>query len=170
MGTKMVKVTKEEKANIIRRMMPPYNERVVDISEETGINQKRLYGWRKQAKETGDLVADIEKSNSSWSSKEKFMIVVESMSMNEAELGDYCRRKGLYRDQLESWKFACMGANGIQVKPVKDLSSELKESQQKEKELSKELRKKEKALAEAAALLLLRKKAHAIWGEDGDEA
>jgi transposase len=49
------------------------------------------------------------------------------------------------------------------------LNGALKEEQKRAKQLEKELQKKEKALAEAATLLLLRKKAQAIWGDDEEE-
>lgn len=165
-----IKVTKEEKARLTERMMPPHNEPVSKISKETGIKENRLYNWRKLAREAGNPTPGNGKSSDKWSSQDKFLIVVETMSMNEVELGEYCRKKGLYREQVESWKKACLDANGNNKSQNKELSAELKEEQKKKKELEKELRKKEKALAEAAALLLLRKKVHAIWGDNEDEA
>jgi transposase-like protein len=171
MTTEKLKITKENKASLIVRMLPPYNEKVSDISLETGINKNRLYSWRKKAREQGVPASVYGQGDEKWSSRDKFLIVVETMSMNETELGEYCRAKGLYKGQIETWKVACIGANdGESIVPVKDLSLELKEAQENEKKLSIELRVKEKALAEAAALLLLRKKAHAIWGENEDEA
>lgn len=86
--------------------------------------------------------------------------------MNEVELGEYCRKKGLYRAQIEEWKRVCLQANGQLVDQDKQLNGVLKEEQKRGKQLEKELQKKEKALAEAASLLLLRKKARAIWGDD----
>lgn len=89
--------------------------------------------------------------------------------MNEIELAEYCRKKGLYREQIEAWKNVCLQANGQAFDQAKQLNGVLKEEQKRAKQLEKELQKKEKALAEAAALLLLRKKAQAIWGDDEEE-
>lgn len=83
--------------------------------------------------------------------------------MNEFELAEYCRKKGLYREQMEAWEKACLQANSQAFDQVKQLNSELKIEKNHAKQLEKELQKKEKALAEATALLLLRKKARAIW-------
>src|SRR5699024_9463402 len=103
------------------------------------------------------------------SSQDKFLIVMETFAMNELELAEYCRKKGLYREQIEAWKGVCLQANGQSFDQSKQLNSQLKEEQKRSKGLEKDLQKKEKALAEAAALLLLRKKAQAIWGDEEDE-
>ena len=97
------------------------------------------------------------------------MIVVENASLNEAELAEYARKKGLYVEQIKAWKDACMNANGGIAKEAARLNRELKDSQKERKKLEKELLRKEKALAEAAALLVLSKKANAIWGDPEDE-
>lgn len=109
------------------------------------------------------------RTSDQWSSQDKFFIVMETFSMNETELAEYCRKKGLYREQIEAWKKVCLQANGQAFDQAKQLNGELKEEKNRAKQLEKELQKKEKALAEAAALLLLRKKAQAIWGDEEDE-
>lgn len=75
----------------------------------------------------------------------------------------------MYREQITAWRAAYLNANGVESNASKQLNQELKDEKKKGKSLEKELRKKEKALAEAAALLLLRKKAQAIWGDQEDE-
>ncbi|MEQ6378791.1 IS3 family transposase, partial [Bacillaceae bacterium S4-13-56] len=104
-----------------------------------------------------------------WSSEDKFLVVMETYAMNQADLAEYCRKKGLYKEQIEVWRESCLNANGLETNHTKQLNQELKEEKRKAKTLEKDLRKKEKALAEAAALLLLRKKAQAIWGDQEDE-
>ena len=89
--------------------------------------------------------------------------------MNQADLAEYCRKKGLYKEQIEAWRDTCLNANGQEFNQTKQLNQELKVEKKRAKTLEKDLRKKEKALAEAAALLLLRKKAQAIWGDQEDE-
>jgi transposase-like protein len=82
---------------------------------------------------------------------------LQSASLNEAELGEYCRRKGLYKEQIAQWRQDCIdGANSGENKAAVEAAA-LKSSQQEVKELKKELRRKEKALAESAALLVLQK-------------
>ena len=89
--------------------------------------------------------------------------------MNETELAEYARKKGLYVEQIKDWKDACLNANGGVAKEAARLNRELKDSEKERKKLEKELQRKEKALAEAAALLVLSKKANAIWGEPEGE-
>ena len=94
---------------------------------------------------------------------------IQTASMNETELAEYARKKGLYVEQIKAWRDACMNANGGVAKEAARLNKELKESEKERKKLEKELARKEKALAETAALLVLRKKANAIWGDAEDE-
>lgn len=97
------------------------------------------------------------------------MIVLEAAAMSEIELSEYCRTKGLYPEQVKAWKDACVQANGGIAEEAARLNQELKKKEQENKKIIKELDRKEKALAETAALLVLRKKANAIWGDEEDE-
>ena len=87
----------------------------------------------------------------------------------EAELSEYCRRKAVHPEQLRQWRAACEGANG-DGRPVSGSTPVVNPSAlERLRELERELRRKDAALAEAAALLMLRKKADAIWGTEEDE-
>ncbi|MCM3390722.1 transposase [Ureibacillus chungkukjangi] len=169
MKRERIRYTAEQKQAVVARMMPPQNEAVAKINEETGITEATLYKWRKEARAKGSATPGNGQTSDKWSSHDKFLVVMETFSMNEAELAEYCRRKGLYREQIESWKEVCLQANGQAFDQAKQLNGQLKEEKQRAKALEKDLQKKEKALAEAAALLLLRKKAQAIWGDEEDE-
>lgn len=164
-----VRYTAEQKQAIVARMMPPQNESVAKLSEETGVTEVTLYKWRKEARATGSATPGNGQTSDKWSSQDKFLVVMETFAMNEVELAEYCRRKGLYREQIEAWKEVCLQANGQVFDQAKQLNGQLKEEQKRSKALEKDLQKKEKALAEAAALLLLRKKAQAIFGDDEEE-
>lgn len=161
--------TEEMKESILRRMMPPNNDSVSQISKELGITEPTLYKWRKEARIAGTPTPGDGQVSEQWSSEDKFLVVMETYSMNQADLAEYCRKKGLYKEQIEAWRESCLNANGREPNQTKQLNQELKEEKRKAKTLEKDLRKKEKALAEAAALLLLRKKAQAIWGDQEDE-
>ena len=89
--------------------------------------------------------------------------------MNEAVLSQYCREKGLYVEQIAEWRNFCEEANEGQNRKVRELMHEVSQVKRDHKKIEQELRRKDKALAEAAALLVLRKKAQAIWGENEDE-
>ena len=104
-----------------------------------------------------------------WSSEEKFRIVLETAPMTVAELGEYCRKQGLYPEQIEAWKTACIGANSQADVQSKGSRQAAQAEKKRVKKLEFELRRKEKALAEVAALLTLSKKAEAIWGPKNED-
>jgi len=81
--------------------------------------------------------------------------------MNEVQRSEYCRQHGLYPEQLDAWKAAFES-----LEPDSEPASKADLAQQRKKlrHLEKEILRKDKALAEAAALLVLSKKAQAIWG------
>ena len=168
-GKNRVRYSQEQKEAIVKRMMPPNNESVTPIAKEEGITEVTLYKWRKEARTAGVATPGNGQISDKWNSHDKFLIVMETFAMNELELAEYCRKKGLYREQIEAWKSVCLQANGQAFDQAKQLNGALKEEKKRAKQLEKELQKKEKALAEAAALLLLRKKAQAIWGDDEEE-
>ncbi|HHW70525.1 MAG TPA: transposase [Clostridiales bacterium] len=94
---------------------------------------------------------------------------METATHTETELAEYCRKNGIYISELKEWITQCINANKSITENPKELKEVLKVEKEKNKELEKELRFKEKALAETAALLVLRKKANAIWGDQEEE-
>ena len=104
-----------------------------------------------------------------WSSADKFGVVLETARMNEAELAEYCRGKGLFVEQIAAWRNACQEANAHPADRTRDQREQSKSDRKRIKQLEKELLRKEKALAEAAALIILRKKAQAIWGDPEED-
>jgi len=165
----MAKYSPEMKNHIVAQMMPPENRSITLIMRETGLPKSTLEKWRKEARANGCATPADKQVAERWSTQDKFLIVVETASLSEAELAEYCRSKGLYAEQVRAWRDACMQANGGVAKEATRYQQELKQSLRKVKDLEKELQRKEAALAEAAALLVLRKKANAIWG-DGEDA
>ena len=159
----------ELKEAMLRRMLPPNNESITKISKEEGISEQTLRNWRDKARKEGVAAPGKGAKPDDWSTQDKFLIVVETASLNEAELAEYARKKGLYVEQIKAWRDACMNANGGVAKEAARLNRELKDSIKERKKLEKELQRKEKALAEAAALLIMSKKAAAIWGDPEDE-
>ena len=149
--------------------MPPNSESIARIAKEEGISEQTLRNWQKRARRDGYAAPGTDAQSEEWSTQDKFVIVVETASMNESELAEYAREKGLYVEQIKAWRDACMNANGGIAKEAARLNRALKDSQKERRKLERELHRKEKALAEAAALLVLRKKARAIWGDPEDE-
>lgn len=158
----------EFKTSIIEKLLPPHNADVVQLARETGIPKDTLYSWRCQARQAQGLSTPSQENKSAerWSSEAKFAVVIETAALNEAELGEYCRKRGLYPEQVQAWRRVCEQAHQGAGRP--QLSEAVQADRRRIRELERELRRKEQALAEAAALLVLRKKAAAIWGRDED--
>ena len=160
------------KADVRRRMSPPHRQSVAQISAELGIHVVTLYNWRKTWRLQGEVVPASEKDPEGWGGTDKFTVVLETAGLNTTELSAYCRERGLYPEQVERWRQASQDANDKPVLTLKEQREleRLRAQDQKEiKRLKQELRRKEKALAEAAALLIASKKIQAFWGEDGDD-
>src|ERR1700756_5967719 len=96
----------ERKEALVRRMMPPENALVSALARETGITEQTLYTWRRQAKGQGLAVPGDGKNPEGGSSEDKFAVVLETAPLNAAELAEYCRRKGLYPEQIAAWRAA----------------------------------------------------------------
>lgn len=163
--------TIEEKETLINRMLPPENCSARSLSNETGISQSTLATWKSKALK-GATTKDVGRPKNTISSREKFMIVMETYTLSEVELSKYCRQNGIYVEDIKKWRQGCLEANGNKYNEADkstDLKIELSEEKKKTKELQKELRVKEKALAETAALLVLRKKLSAIFEENEED-
>ena len=159
------------KADVRRRMSPPQRQSVVRISEDLGIHVITLYKWRKTWRLQGEVVPASEKEPEGWSAADKFTVVLESSGLNATELSAYCCERGLFPEQVSRWRQAAQDAN---AKPVltmaeqKELERLRAKDQREIKALKKELQRKEKAMAEMAALLVLRKKWEAFCSEDAE--
>jgi len=160
---------KERKEAVLKKMLPPNNKTIPEIAKEEGISEGTLFNWRKTARAEGRLMPNGDTSPAGWCAADKFAAVVETASLNEAELSVYCRERGLYPEQIRQWREACEQANDWDRNQNKLLKKARKADEKRIKDLERDLGRKDKALAETAALLVLRKKAQAIWGDSEDE-
>ena len=162
---KWIRYTTERREWAIRQMMPPLNRAVVELAKTTGITAVTLRTWQEMARAEGRIVPGDGKRSDRWSSTDKFWIVLETAPLSEAELAAYCRTKGIYPEQVAQWRRVCEQANvPVTAKPAAAPKADAKQAQ-RIRELERTLKKKEAALAEVAALRILEKKAHAIWGK-----
>ena len=159
----------KRRAAVLKRMLPPHNMALRQLSQEEGISEGTLHDWRTQAHGKGQLLPDADAGPEGWSSRDKVAAVLETAALNEADLAEYCRKRGLYPAQIAAWRSACEQANDWDRASTARLGQATREEKKRVKDLERGPARKEKALAEAAALLILRKKASAIWG-DGEDA
>ena len=159
----------DRRSAVLKRMLPPNNMPIAQLAKQEGIATSTLFSWRAEARNTGQLLPDADASPEGWSSRDKFAAVLETAALNEADLAEYCRKRGLYPAQIAMWRVACEQANDWDRTSAARLVRATKEDKKRVKDLERELARKDRALAETAALLVLRKKASAIWG-DGEDA
>ena len=150
-------------------MLPPNNMPLRRLSQEEGISQATLAKWRAKARAKGQFLPDANAGPQGWTSRDKLAAVIETAPMNAVDLGEYCRRRGVYPEQLRVWREACERANDWERAATTRISRETRDDKKRIKDLERDLARKEKALAEAAALIILRKKAEAIWGRRGED-
>ena len=156
----MAQVNSDRKEAILKKLLPPHNQSVSATAKQEHIARSTLYTWLRKAKQQGLAVPGSQAKNTQhWSNEAKLAVIIETASMNQLETSEYCRQKGLYMEQLKQWKQEM-------TKPQAQENTELKQAQAQIKELQKELNRKEKALSEAAALLVLQKKYRALLGEE----
>jgi transposase-like protein len=149
-------------------MLPPNNMAIRRLSQEEGISEAALHKWRAEARGKGQLLPAADAGPKGWSSRDKFAAVLETAALNEADLAEYCRKRALFPAQIAAWRVACEQANDWDRASTARLGQATKEEKKRVKDLERELARKDRALAETAALLVLRKKAAAIWGGDED--
>lgn len=159
------------KANMVRRLVGPERISASALANEVGIPQSTLSRWRLKASTVAGLAVpaaqgseDIMKTRrpQDWPPEEKLKAVIEAEPLRAEELGAFLRRKGLHEAQLQEWRAIILA--GLRDPPAR-LSANGSAEGRRIRELEKELDRKDKALAETAALLVLKKKAQAIWGD-----
>lgn len=153
--------TQEFKENLVRRVCEPGGPSAYELANKVGVGRTTLYRWVQQSR-SHMSPKDKERRPQDWSAAEKLEAVIAAEGLADEELGAFLRERGLHDVHLEEWRRIAVKALG---KPGKAPSSG---SRKEVKRLERELRRKEKALAEAAALLVLSKKARALWGDEGD--
>ena len=163
-----MRYSQELRDHILKRVLPPQSDSIERVAREEGISEQTIRNWKAQAISENYAPSGNDEPEK-WSSQDKFLIVLETSGMSETDLAEYARQKGLYVEQIAEWREACINANGGMARMARSLNAALKESEKEKRRLEKELQRKEKALAEAAALLVLRKKLEAIWGESEED-
>ena len=165
-----MKYSEAFKAKMVQKMLGGRSAN--SLAQETGMHQPTLSKWLRDAsslravkRRRQDEKAKTEgRRPDDWSAEEKLEAVVEAKRLSESELGEFLRRRGLHEEQLRQWQETVDAAalESLRGRKAAGKSPEAK----RVKELERELSRKEKALAEAAALLVLRKKLNALWGDE----
>lgn len=150
----------EFKKAAIQKYLGRGNRTVNEILEDIGISSPTLYQWRNELAKVDGMKKQNRPKDRPPAEKLKFLMEYDALPVEKR--GEYLRKNGLHEEHLMAWRQQIEEA--LSSSPYKQDRSELLAEQKKTKQLEKELRRKEKALAEASALLILKKKADLIWG------
>ena len=131
------------------------------LSKKLGVSTSSLHYWVKKYGKVQDM-KNSKKLSKDWSPEQKLDAIMKAASMNEEELGEYLRSSGLHSSDLETFKTSFIDAIATKGRPKID--PEITSLKRQNNELSRSLVKKEKALAEYSARVILLKKSHEIWG------
>lgn len=149
---------------MLRRLTGPRAIAAKALARETGVSQSTLSKWLRDSRNLPAMTKPSSKLKSR-TPEDKFRLVTSAIDLEGDELGAFLRREGIHEAELQEWQTAMLhGLSG--AKPSGTIHKD-----RQIKELEKELRRKDKALAEAAALALLKKKATALGllaAEDDD--
>ena len=146
-----------------------------EVSTSLGIGFSTLNKWIVKAKNQEFETVSVERLRSmiqekrpqDWTLEERLNMVVACGALVDEALSEYCREKGVYPHQVNQWKLDFASGKSQEKKMVS--RTEIKILKQENKSLKKDLNRKDKALAETAALLVLQKKVNAIWGSSDED-
>lgn len=154
---------------MIQKLLTPGGPSASLLAESSGVSQSTLSRWLREAASVALVAEDTPSKPPSrkgrrpedWPADERLRVVRETAGLEGAELGAYLRREGLHSATVTEWREQALAALGGKRARTKQ--------QKRIRELERELSRKDKALAETAALLVLAKKARALWGDEDDD-
>jgi len=163
---KKSKYTEGFRAQALEKVYSRGKHSVRAVAEELNVNPWTLKNWMKAGKER--LLSEAgatQRRPQDWSLAERLQMLLDSHGMGEESLNIFCRERGIFRHHLQHWREAFETGTTLGLQADR---SELRELKAANQGLRSELNRKDKALAEAAALLVLQKKYQALWAdEDG---
>jgi len=171
--------TDKFKNAMIQKMTGPDSISATALSKQVEVPQSTLSKWLRMAgigpsyafpNNAGEYtkmakITDLKRPND-WSAEDKLKLVMEAISLDEKQLGAFLRSKGLHQTHLDQWRLQMLDGlqNGFSKRKARKKKSDAKHI----RALEKEINRKDRALAETAALLVLKKKVQEIWGDEDD--
>lgn len=157
--------TAEFKQNALDKVYQRKGRTIASIATDLNLNLTTLKSWMQQTKHQQNIPTPAAKRPEDWTLEARLLALHQSHGLSEQALSAWCREQGIFTHHLSQWRKDFCG-----VSPTKnsDTAQEIRTLKHSNKQLERELIRKEKALAEAAALLILQKKFQALW-EDEDK-
>jgi len=161
-----VQYSEDFKKNAVKKLLLPNAGSLRFIGEQLGVPESTLYGWKQVY---ANIASTMKKQNliSKMTREEKFNLLLKLSAMPENELGVYLRENGLYSNDIDSLREEII--NGPRESKKASVDPEVVKLRSKLNETEKNLKRKDKALAEMSARVILLKKSHEIWGDQEDD-
>ncbi len=154
--------TEAFKEQAVEKVLQRGHKTIQTMADQLNVNHFTLKNWLKAYKRGSMPKEPTSKRPEDWRTEERFQLLMESSALDGEALNAFCRQKGIFTHHLDTWKKAFLLSQQSVTKTTSD-----KGLRDENKRLKKELHRKEKALAETAALLVLQKKFNAFWEEKG---
>ena len=149
------------KERAVARLLPPESAPIQQVSRELGVSVATLERWRADA-------LSAPNRERVWTAAARLQAVIATAAMDEAQRSAWCRENGVYPTELQQWKDSATAA--LSEAPEERVSAQQsRDAKRRIKELERDVRRKDKALAETTALLVLSKKFEAILQRDEEE-
>lgn len=157
----MARYGKQFKERVVARLLPPESAAPESVAREVGVTVQTLERWRSDA-----LLQPARERI--WTAASRLEAVIATAALDVAARSAWCREHGVYAGQLEQWRENATQALA-EPEEVRASPQQTKQDRRRIKDLEREVRRKDRALAETAALLVLSKKVEAIFHKGGDE-
>ncbi len=143
------------------RLLPPESAALDLVAREVGIGAGTLERWREDAQSRPAR-------GRAWTAGARLEAVITTAAMGEAGKSAWCREHGVYPSELDKWRASCTAALAA-PEEARASPQATRQDRKRIKELERDLLRKERALAETAALLVLSKKVAVIFNKGEDE-
>ena len=146
------------KQKMVQRLTGRNAMSALQLARETGVRQQNLSRWLEEARSLPIMADKPGPATCEWTVEQKARVLTEGCKLDGEQLAAYLERQGVKLPEYEQWRLALDEGGAASASTNKRI-----------RHLERELARKEKALAEAAALLILKKKVETFYGEDEDD-
>ena len=150
----------------IQKLLSPNGPGATRLSEDLDLHISTLYSW-KQKYASSQLMKKSNKKE--WTPEQMLEAIIKTASMSEQELGEYLRSNGLLSSELEAFKSGFINFKKEKKRGRPQLDPELVTLRKENKKMESDIKRKDRALAEYSARVILLKKSHEIWGTNEDD-
>ena len=172
----VTKYTDAIKASVLSKALAPNAPGVIELAKEFNIPKATIYTWMINMKNKNNKKEYVKQRPKDQSPASKLQAVMDTLGKTEQEQSAYCRAQGIYHNHIEAWKQQMLSSLAVTSTSVNISKAKEKENkaasqriQDEMRQLKSNLTRKDKALAELTALLVLKKKADLLWGDnEGD--